>query len=96
MHSPELTVLIEHTYKMFDTKSETSQHFRGPAIFCRSYLVVTFFTNFCTDTSFILNPVAARSKAWICDFSLVEIAGSNPAIRMDVSCERCMLSGRDL
>jgi hypothetical protein len=24
-------------------------------------------------------PVAARSKAWVCDSSLAEIAGSNPA-----------------
>jgi len=30
-------------------------------------------------------PVAARSKAWICGHSLVEIAGSNPAGGMSVS-----------
>ena len=34
--------------------------------------------------------VAARSKAWFCGTSLVEIAGSNPAGVMDISCECCM------
>ena len=29
-------------------------------------------------------PVAARSKAWVCDYSLAGIAGSNPAGGMDV------------
>jgi hypothetical protein len=33
-------------------------------------------------------PVAARSKAWVCDLSLAGVAGSNPAIGMDV----CLLS----
>ena len=39
-------------------------------------------------------PVAARDKAWVCGRSLSRIAGSNPAWDMDVSCERCVLSGR--
>ena len=30
------------------------------------------------------NPVAARSKAWVCGRSLAGIAGSNPAGRKDV------------
>ena len=30
------------------------------------------------------NPAAARSKAWVCGRSLVEIVGSNPAGGMDV------------
>ena len=40
-------------------------------------------------------PVVARSKAWVCDRSLPGIAGSNPAVGMDVSvsCECCVLSG---
>ena len=29
-------------------------------------------------------PVAARSKAWVCDRSLAEIVGSNPTGGMDV------------
>jgi hypothetical protein len=29
-------------------------------------------------------PVAARSKAWVCDHSLIGIVGSNPAYSMDV------------
>jgi hypothetical protein len=31
------------------------------------------------------NPVAARSKAWVCGRSLVGIAGSSPAGGKDVS-----------
>jgi hypothetical protein len=30
-------------------------------------------------------PVAARSKAWVCGRSLRGIAGSNPAVGVDVS-----------
>jgi hypothetical protein len=41
-------------------------------------------------------PVASRSKAWVCGRSLDGIAGSNPAEGMIVSCECCVLSGRDL
>ena len=41
-------------------------------------------------------PVAARSKAWVCGRSLAGVAGANPASGMDVSCERCVLSGRGL
>ena len=41
-------------------------------------------------------PVAARSKASVCDCSFAGIAGSNPAAGMDVSCECCVLSGRGL
>ena len=29
-------------------------------------------------------PLAARFKAWVCARSLAEIAGSNPAVAMDV------------
>ena len=39
-------------------------------------------------------PVAARSKAWICDRSPAETVGSNPTGGMDVCCECCVLSGR--
>jgi hypothetical protein len=41
-------------------------------------------------------PVAARAKAWVCGRSLARIAGSNLAWGADVSCERCVLSGRVL
>ena len=41
-------------------------------------------------------PVAARTKAWVCDRSPAEIAGSNPAGDMDVCCECCVLSSRGL
>ena len=41
------------------------------------------------------NPVVARSTAWVCGRSLVGIAGSNPAVGMDVSlCECYVLSRR--
>ena len=39
-------------------------------------------------------PVAARSKAWVCGRSLVEIASSSPAGGMDVCCECCVLSDK--
>jgi hypothetical protein len=32
-------------------------------------------------------PMAARSKAWVCDRSLVGIVGSNPTVGMNI----CML-----
>jgi hypothetical protein len=42
-------------------------------------------------------PVAARSKACVCGFSLAGIAGSNrTGSLISVSCECCVLSGRDL
>jgi hypothetical protein len=41
-------------------------------------------------------PVTVRSKAWVCDHSLAETVGSNPADGMDVCCECCVLSGRGL
>jgi hypothetical protein len=41
-------------------------------------------------------PVTARSKAWVCDRSLAEIAGSNPSYAIDAFYECCVLSGRDL
>jgi len=41
-------------------------------------------------------PVAALSKAWVCGGSLAEIAGSNPAGGIDVSCESRGLSGSGL
>ena len=41
-------------------------------------------------------PVAARSKAWVCDRTPAEIVGSNPTGGMDVCCECCVFSGRRL
>jgi hypothetical protein len=41
-------------------------------------------------------PVPARPKAWVCCRSPAEIVGSNPTGGMDVCCECCVLSGRDL
>ena len=42
-------------------------------------------------------PVAARSKAWVCDRSSAEIVGSNPTGAWAfVCCECCVLSGRGL
>ena len=42
-------------------------------------------------------PVAARSKAQICDYSPAEIVDSNPTgAWMFVCCESCVLSGRGL
>jgi hypothetical protein len=38
-------------------------------------------------------PVPARTKASVCGSSVVGIAGSNPAVGMDVYCECCVLSG---
>ena len=35
-------------------------------------------------------PVAERSKAWVCNRSPAEIAGSNPAGGMDVCRECCV------
>ena len=40
-------------------------------------------------------PVAARSKAWVCNRSPARMAGSNPAGGMDV-CFECCVSGRGL
>jgi len=40
--------------------------------------------------------VAGQSKAWVCYCSSAEIVGSNPNGDMDISCEYCVLSGRDL
>ena len=42
-------------------------------------------------------PLAARSKVWVCDCSLAEIAGSNPtAAWVSVPCRCCVLPGRGL
>ena len=41
-------------------------------------------------------PVAARTKAWVCDSLLAGIVGSNPAVGINVSCEWCVLSDRGL
>jgi hypothetical protein len=40
--------------------------------------------------------VAVRSKAYVFGRSPAEIVGSNPTGGMDVCCECCVLSGRDL
>jgi hypothetical protein len=41
--------------------------------------------------------VAARSKAWVCGRALAGTEGLNPDGGMNsVSCECCVLSGRDL
>jgi hypothetical protein len=40
--------------------------------------------------------VSARSKMWVCGRSLVGIAGSDPAGGMDICCECCVLSGREV
>ena len=37
------------------------------------------------------DPIAARSKAWVCGRSLAAIVGPNPAGGMGVSCECCVL-----
>jgi len=39
-------------------------------------------------------PVSPRYEAWVWDNSLAGIAGSNPALGMYVSCDRCVFSGR--
>ena len=41
----------------------------------------------------LLDPFAVRSKVWVCDRSVVGIAGSNPAAVFDVCRECCVLSG---
>ena len=42
-------------------------------------------------------PLAARSKAWVCDCSLAGIAGSNPTgAWVSVCCECCVLPSRGL
>ena len=41
-------------------------------------------------------PVAPRSQAWVCGRSVSGTAGSNPARRMDISSECCVLSGLGL
>jgi len=41
-------------------------------------------------------PVAARSKAWVCDGSLAGIVGSNLTGGTAVSCECCLLFGSGL
>jgi hypothetical protein len=48
---------------------------------------------------YMLIPVAARSKAWICGGSVAGIVGSNVSgdiALMFASCEYYVLSGRDL
>jgi len=40
---------------------------------------------FTSAMSYLLVPVTARSKAYVCGRSLAEIAGSNPTVGMDVS-----------
>jgi len=47
-------------------------------------------------TALQLIPVAARSKAWVCDRSLAVFAASNPAGGMDVFLVTVVLSGRVL
>ena len=47
-----------------------------------------------TFTTVVPVPVVARSKAWVCGRSSVEIVGSNPIGGMDVFYECCVLSLR--
>ena len=65
------------------------------------YTVITMllkcnFFRFCKWYVFILIPLAARIKVWVCCLSVAGIAGSNPAGGISVSCECCVLSGRRL
>jgi hypothetical protein len=39
--------------------------------------------------------VAARSEAWVCGRTLAAIAGSIPAMGIEICCECCVSSGRD-
>jgi hypothetical protein len=41
-------------------------------------------------------PLAARSKAWVCDLSLAEIVGSNPGGDIDVYCLEMLRDGRSM
>jgi hypothetical protein len=47
-------------------------------------------------SSWLLIPVAALTKAWVCSRSPAEIVCLNPTGGMDVCCECCILSGRGL
>jgi hypothetical protein len=48
-------------------------------------------------TTWMPTPEAAQFKAWVCDLSLAAVAGSNPpGAWMTLSCECCVLWGRDL
>ena len=38
--------------------------------------------------------MAQRYDAWVCDSSFSGVAGSNPAVRTYVSCDRCVFSFR--
>jgi hypothetical protein len=63
-------------------------------LFRSNFEYIYFFANYyvpCPNHSLFNHPdhtwpiaVAARSKAWVCGFSLVGIVGSNPAEDMDV------------
>jgi len=44
----------------------------------------------------ILKYYSGRSKAWVYGRSLVGVAGSIPAVGMDICFECCVLSGRGL
>jgi hypothetical protein len=42
------------------------------------------FLNLYLHIGYVLIPVAARSKSWVCGHSLARIAGSNPTGNMEV------------
>jgi hypothetical protein len=63
------------------------------------YLTTVCITDYIASNYLVTlnNPVAARSKAWVCGRSLAWIVSSNPPEAwMSVSCECCVLSGRGL
>jgi len=55
-----------------------------------------FIRLFCITVYGIPIPVAARSKAWVCDRSLAGIVGLNTAAGMDVCRECFVLTSRSL
>jgi hypothetical protein len=55
------------------------------------FITVVTLTHFCvTQDRDVSIPVAALSKAWVCDHSLAGIVGSNPAGGLDVCLLRAL------
>jgi len=61
-----------------------------------AYMYVCMYVSTYVCSMYVLIPVAARSKAWVCSRLLAGTAGSNPAGGMTLSFECCVLPGRDL